>query len=302
MNKINSLLIVFSFLGLWVTSMIPDDYEIILGFILIFSFGMLHGSNDMLLIDVISNKKNTYSFFKVISIYIITVLAAAVLFIFIPALALILFIVFSAYHFGEQHWESKSLHVSKLHSQLFYFIYGLFVLFLLFTLNSLEVIEVIKSISNLTISNNVLLFSFFMIALVLLGMSIFLITKSVTFKSILLKELFYLIVFAVVFKVSTLIWGFAIYFIIWHSFPSLYGQIHFIYGRFNKKTVVAYLKKAFPYWLVSIVALFSIILIFGDTAIPYGIIFAFIAAVTFPHALVIKRMFEEHKTSSSKEI
>ncbi|MFD2550751.1 Brp/Blh family beta-carotene 15,15'-dioxygenase [Bizionia sediminis] len=299
MNKIYNLLIVFSFIGLWLTSIIPDTYEVILGFILIFSFGMLHGSNDMLLIDVISNKKRTQSFLKVIAIYIATVLAAATLFIFIPALALVLFILFSAYHFGEQHWESKSLNVLKWHKQLFYFIYGLFVLFLLFVLNSLEVIQIIKSISNIVIGTNAILIAFCIIAAALLGISLYLTAHSVTFKLVVLKEFFYLVVFAIVFKVSTLIWGFALYFIIWHSFPSLYEQIHFIYGRFTKKTIIAYIKKALPYWLVSIVALFSLIYIFGDTTIPYGIIFAFIAAVTFPHALVIKKMFEKHKTPNS---
>ena len=109
MEKINNTSIVLSFLALWLTSFISGELEIIIGFILIFSFGILHGSNDLLLIESLKSKNTNYSFYKTLGAYLAVVLAAVSVFYFIPMLALILFIIFSAYHFGEQHWEHQNL-------------------------------------------------------------------------------------------------------------------------------------------------------------------------------------------------
>ena len=50
MNNIFNFSIVSSFLGLWISTHVPESFELILGFILIFTFGMIHGSNDLLIV------------------------------------------------------------------------------------------------------------------------------------------------------------------------------------------------------------------------------------------------------------
>ena len=54
MKKIRDISIIASFAALWITSLFSGDFETLAGFILIFSFGILHGSNDILLVDAIS--------------------------------------------------------------------------------------------------------------------------------------------------------------------------------------------------------------------------------------------------------
>jgi hypothetical protein len=44
--------------------------------------------------------------------------------------------------------------------------------------------------------------------------------------------MFYLLLFTILFKSSSLIWGFAIYFVIWHI-PSIIDQIKFLNGSFS---------------------------------------------------------------------
>ncbi|WP_044398219.1 Brp/Blh family beta-carotene 15,15'-dioxygenase [Lacinutrix sp. Hel_I_90] len=297
MSKLYSILIYLSFLGLWITSIVPAEFEILLGFMLIFSFGILHGANDILLINVISNHKKKDSFLKVLIVYLLTVFSAVALFYFIPLVALILFILFSAYHFGEQHWESKVLGVSKTISHTYYFVYGLFLFMLLFIFNTTEVIEVIKAITRYTVNDNTIIYSFAATAYILLFIAVRLFYKSSAFKAIALRESFNLLVFTLIFKVSTLIWGFAIYFILWHSIPSLFEQISFIYGRFSKVNVVSYVKRAFPYWLISLIGMAIVIFVFQEEKLLYAIIFSFIAAVTFPHAIVITKMFKQKKNA-----
>ena len=299
MSKIYNISIVLSFGGLWVTSMFSSQSETLLGFILIFSFGMLHGSNDILLIDSLSEDKVGYPFLRVLSTYLLTVILAVVIFYILPVMAIGLFILFSAFHFGEQHWEYRKLTTDKLIINLFYLSYGMLVLQLLFILNPKDVIDVVTSITSYTINYQFILFTFIITTILFLIVSIYVCIKSLTFRQVLLQEFFYLLVFAVVFKVSSLIWGFTIYFIFWHSIPSLYEQVKFLYKAFNKATILKYCKNAVPYWVASIIGILIVYLFFKDQTIFYAIFFSFIAAVTFPHALVINKMFKNKKKQSN---
>jgi hypothetical protein len=51
-------------------------------------------------------------------------------------------------------------------------------------------------------------------------------------------------------KSSSLIWGFAIYFVIWHSIPSIIDQIKFLNGSFSFPHFITYCKNAGFYWLL----------------------------------------------------
>ena len=294
MKIIYSFSIVSSFMGLWITSLLPEAFELFLGFILIFTFGMVHGSNDIMIVDKLSKKTNS-TFFKILSTYLIVVTAAILIFYFIPVLALVLFILFSAYHFGEQHWEEVLSNLSLPLQKIFFFCYGLLILYLVFLFNVEAVIEIIYEITSLML-NDIYASEVTQILLVVL----FLITgyavykKQIAIKSV-LRELFSLLVFAIIFNSSSLIWGFTIYFIFWHSIPSLLDQIKFIYGDLKKKSILKYIKAALPYWLVSLVGIAILFLIFKDEKHFHSLFFAFIAAVTFPHAIVMLTMFSKKR-------
>lgn len=296
MSKIYNFSIALSFFGLWITSMFSGDIEIILGFLLIFSFGILHGSNDILLIDSLSNQKAKHPFIKVLISYLVIVASAVIVFYFLPLLALFLFIIFSAFHFGEQHWDYRTLPLSKRIKHGFYFIYGLLVLQLLFILNPDEVITIVDSIATYSISKSELLISFMINVGGFILLAAYIMFKAKQYRIVLISELFYLLVFAVIFKVSTLIWGFTIYFILWHSIPSLFEQITFIYGNFNRTNTINYLKKALPYWIISLIGIGVVYFMFKDEKLFYAIFFSFLAAITFPHALVMTTMFANKKT------
>lgn len=300
MTKIYNFSIVLSFAGLWIASLFSNQVEVILGFILIFSFGILHGSNDILLINSISNSSLNYPFLKVLGLYLLTVSLAIVLFYFFPMLALLLFIIFSAFHFGEQHWSNRQFSVPKIIENGFYFVYGLLILQILFILNIEAVIEVVKSISEYTIKEVYIIYSFICNVILFILFVLFLLINSKTFKATIILELFYLLIFSIIFKISSLIWGFTIYFILWHSIPSLYEQVTFIYSDFNIKNMFKYFKKAAPYWLISLLGITIVYLIFKDETMFYAIFFSFIAAVTFPHALVINKMFKNKKMPSNE--
>jgi Brp/Blh family beta-carotene 15,15'-monooxygenase len=296
MNKIKNISILLSFAGLWLTSFIPSEFEILVGFLLIFSFGILHGSNDILLIESIKDKNSKYTFTKILSIYLLVVLASVLVFYVIPMLALILFIMFSAFHFGEQHWEHLDLNIHKYLALAFYFLYGNFILFLIFEFNKVEVVDVIYAITNYSLNETSITEVLIGNAIALACFMMLLVLKSRAFKNQVVKELFYLMIFGIIFKVSTLIWGFTIYFVFWHSIPSLYEQVTFIYGDYNRNSILSYCKNALPYWMISLIGIAIVYFIFKDETIFYALFFSFIAAVTFPHSVVINNMFKHKKT------
>ena len=99
-------------------------------------------------------------------------------------------------------------------------------------------------------------------------------------------------VFTIIFKVSTLIWGFTIYFIIWHSIPSIINQTKFLYGTFNYINFIKYIKAALFYWAISLVGLLFFYLLFQNIKLFNTLFFSFLAAITFPHVLVILEMLK----------
>lgn len=290
MSKITKLSLVLSCLALWLTSFMTSETQIIIGFILIFSLGIVHGANDLLLIKKI-NGKNSMTYGKILIRYVTIVLAAVLLFTFIPWLAMLLFIIVSSYHFGEQHWEKKIISNNVLMTKLFHIAYGLFILLLLFQFHEKEVIATIYGITGIefTFSNITLLLK--IIGFILVAMFFYNYKTSETFQKNIAVELFYLLVFAIIFKVGSLIWAFTIYFIFWHSIPSLIEQIKFLYGEVSTTNAKAYLKAAFIYWFISIIGIIVLYFLLKDYKIFDSIFFSFLAAITFPHVLVIEKMF-----------
>ena len=292
MYKVQKITVITSFLGLWLTSYLSDKNQLILGFILIFTFGILHGANDLVLISQLKNR-NKQSFFKILISYIAIVLISALLFTKIPIVALTLFILVSAYHFGEQHWQDIEKNGNKIITKIFQFNYGLIILLLLFIFNKKEVIEIVFKITTVSIAEKTISIAFFIVLLFFLINTYILYKKSETFKNIIIEQLFYLVLLCLIFKVSSLIWGFTIYFIFWHSIPSLNDQIRFLYGKYSFTNFKKYFKSAFLYWIISLVGISILYFISKDLIIFDALFFSFLASITFPHAIVILKMYKK---------
>jgi len=291
MPKYSNFAIVASFLGLWINSFFSNEFQLIVGFILILSFGILHGANDLALIKNVNPNNKVQNFYKVLLYYVIIVLIGATLFYIIPWLALTLFIIISGYHFGEQQWNEQLKIEAKWIKFVYEMSYGLIILFLIFTFHATEVQKIILAITTIDVPN----FAFLLILKILLSLftllSIFFYFKIERFKNYFFTELFYLFVFSIIFKVSTLIWGFALYFIFWHSIPSMMDQIKFLFGNVSFNNFKLYFRSAFVYWIVSLLGIALLYFIFKDQKIFNALFFSFLASITFPHVVVIVKMF-----------
>jgi Brp/Blh family beta-carotene 15,15'-monooxygenase len=271
----------------------PEKTLISLGYILILTFGIIHGANDIVLL-----KKNNNPIIKsnkilnILSIYVLSICFFCTIFYLIPFLGLLIFIIFSCYHFGEQHLKIKTINEKKIISFGIRFTYGLIILVLLLHFHYLEVISIIKEMTGFRLNDTVFIYVLLISILVIMYLyykhkNIFKIDFDVYF------ELFLLAVFTLIFKLTPLIWGFSLYFIIWHSIPSIKSQCEFLYGDFNLKFMIKYLKSGFLIWIISIVGLTIFYLMFQKTIIVETLLFSFIAAITFPHVFTIYQLFNK---------
>ncbi|MEM7380338.1 MAG: Brp/Blh family beta-carotene 15,15'-dioxygenase [Bacteroidota bacterium] len=285
--KLKNWMLVGTFFALWISVYFNTATEEVLAYILILSFGILHGSNDIKLIRATSGNKKVPGMLRVLLYYLTFIGVVIGLLKFFPLLLIGIFLIFSAYHFGEQHWNG-SLSGSKVSRTVLYVNYGLLVLTVLFQAHGSEVENILLKLTNFVVPaaiwNNLLLFFLF----------IFVIHYLLLFKqkiSSRARELIILLVLFVVFNTASLLWSFAIYFIIWHSVPSLSDQIQYLYGELSWKNFLKYFKTSFWYWVVAVTALVLLFLFFSkvfEEAVP--LLFAFIIAITFPHVMVIEKL------------
>lgn len=295
MKDFTKFLIISSILALWLNSFITDEVLNYIGFLLIFSFGILHGSNDLLLI--MKSENNKKPFIKVFGYYIGVVTLGIVLFSFKPAIALLLFIIISGYHFGEQHWEFLNSGKLKFPDILLRFSYGLSILSLLFIFHVQEVQNIIYDLTEIKINKNVFNLIFWISFIILCLLCLFQLRTNANFKKYLLHEIVLFLIFSILFKSSSLIWGFSIYFILWHSIPSVRDQMQFLYGSINFDNFKRYVKSAFLYWLVSVTGILITLIFFRENQYFEALFFSLLAAITFPHVWVILQMFKIKKAN-----
>ena len=290
-EKLYNFSILSSFFAMWLSAQISPSIETNIAYIMILTIGILHGSNDIMLVSHSLRSNLNISSFVIFSIYVTIVAFVAVLFYFFPFVALSLFVIFSSYHFGEQHFTAKKSTENYL-LYLYYTSYGMLIFSMIFFTNPEEVTVIVNEITNVLVTNDFINYLFY----ISLGLTIFL-SLLMHFKSLIsfkfFEECMLILVLYVIFNIASLIAGFAIYFIIWHSIPSLKDQIIELHNDFNKKNALLYLKNSALYWLISIVSLFVLYYIVNDDKLFISLFFSFLAAITFPHVIVMFNLFRK---------
>jgi Brp/Blh family beta-carotene 15,15'-monooxygenase len=292
MNKmaqsVSNVKLIITFFMLWATSFLSPKLEDYLAYFMILTVGLLHGSNDIKLLSK-NYKSKRNKMFMILLLYIALILLTAVFFIQLPSLMLALFILFSAYHFGEQHFNKKIGTKSPLR-EFFFLAYGLTLFFMLFAFNSADTILIMDQIGFSGVTEVHFFLGLYLSLSATLFMGAILRLEKALDTNIVL-ELFLLLLFYLIFKLATLMWAFAIYFVIWHAYPSILDQMTYLKGRVNESGFIQYVKSSLLYWSVSV---FGILLLFiltsRNTEIFNALFFTLIAAISFPHIFVMRKM------------
>ena len=294
MNKIIKSRIAIILTSLIVSYFISDVYENILGFLLILSIGVIHGANDLLIINRYSAKESNKNQILFFFFYLMIVIIGFALFYFIPSLALLAFIAVSVYHFGEQHWEvnlSNTNLSSKIKLSLI-ISHGLAFFIIIFMNNLLAVNEVLASFYISSLNYSYLALSLFSVSILYL----FLLVYNKVLRNHFINEIIFFVLLYILTLSSTLIYGFAIYFIFFHSLLSIKDQVKFIYNDDKTSSIKKYIRNSMPYFILALT--FLLIFYFYVDLQKVNllqIIFTFLAAITFPHVIVIEKMYSHKK-------
>lgn len=282
-NNLFTFIITSSIFSIILSMFLPEIY--LLGFflILVLFFGIIHGANDIYLI--LHDSKKNKSISSTTIFYVFSVLVITLCFFSFPLISLIFFVLFSCYHFGEQQWTMLD---DKNDSNFFFFCFGLLIFSTLFFFNKSEVIEIVLTISDFSLNHQ--FFDFLLIIAILFT----LILSILNFKKIrnqIRNQIILCSLLLIVFNQLSLFNSFALYFVFFHSIPSISEQTKFLYGSSNILSFKKYFLAAIPYWIFAILGLFLFYLFFSNNfTFSLDIFFSFLAAITFPHVIVIYKM------------
>lgn len=287
-QKVANIKLLSTFFLLWATSFLNPKFEDYMAYFMILTVGLLHGSNDIELLFKNLELKRSKSYLILI-LYILMVLITAFFFINIPSVMLIVFILFSAYHFGEQHFTRK-INIHSPLREFFFLTYGLTLFFMLFATNSDDSIRIMEQIGFSGMTE----LHYFVGLYISLGATLIvgsILRLEKVLDTNILHEIFLMFLFYLIFRLATLMWAFAIYFVIWHAYPSILDQMTYLKGRVNEKGFLQYLKSSVLYWMISVSGILILFLLTSrNTEMFNALFFTLIAAISFPHIFVMRKM------------
>lgn len=283
MRKSISIKILITLICILLGVYVSTSSLLIIAAINVLTIGIIHGANDLFILSKTIKTTNKTPFSRLFVSYVLFILLMVLALRHVPQWALLLFVLISAFHFGEQQWHRSSYNTSfKLY--VFYTAFGSLLFSLLFYTHQIQTSDVLYELTGFQIPETVFK--------ILLYVVVFLTTVTLVFnfkqlKSQLFPQLLILISLIALFYFTSLLWSFSVYFVLWHSIPSLREQATVLYPN-HAQPMLEYIRLAMPYWLLAMLGLGLGLFWFYntlDSLLP--IFFGFLAAITIPHVVVI---------------
>ena len=270
--------------------LLPDTFLTFLAGINVLTIGIIHGANDLHIVSKIRRTTTKQHFGYLFVIYVLFVLVMVIALYRFPLWSLLLFVVISSFHFGEQQWYQKSI-VKSARIHFFYAAFGFMLFALLFFTHNSETLNIIFEITQEQLPNY-LFERYLLFASGLFTVFLFLNYKQI--KPQLFIQAIGFLTLILLFLQTSLLWSFSVYFVLWHSLPSLKEQAAVLHSH-NLSPIRSYVKSAFPYWLLSLIGLTAAVLFVDNEIISLtSLFFAFLAAITIPHVIAIFLMHKKY--------
>lgn len=271
-----------------------------LALILIACIGIPHGAVDQLLFLHMSRqagKERGVGFFY--TAYIGLILVYVGVWLAVPWVGFILFLVLSMYHFGQADWI-RAIAGSKA-AWVYYICWGSFVLLmpvLWHYESSKPIIETIVRMELPVLS--AALYKGISLGLVainagMIGWSALAGRASGTLVKQALAQLLFLLA---LYLTTPLLLGFALYFAGWHALTSMQDQISFLKKLHQSYSWKQYVRDAATFSVFAIMGLGGVIWLFqngGQVEQALGHLFMGIAAITLPHVILMDQLYRKNE-------
>lgn len=259
-------------------------------------FGVPHGALD-LYIEGKNIASNDVKGNSVLWKYLMNILAYSLLWYFFPLLSLIVFIIITAYHFGEIDWMGKSDHFIQ---KLLYFFLGMAWILYFLSVNVKSALKIFLYVGNASVSEAawVNLASFVspiaLISILLMYLILFLKRNYFYYKSThYYFSLIQLSILLFICNYSSLWIGFGFYFGLWHSILS-FDKIRLNFNLSNSMQSWGLLiKQAMPFSIMAWMGMLFIMFMFyssKNTTSLVTLLFITLSVLTLPHLQVFTKL------------
>jgi Brp/Blh family beta-carotene 15,15'-monooxygenase len=253
--------------------------------IILLTVGIPHGAIDHLTSDPLINKSGLIRF---VLLYLLLIFLYLVCWFFFPLTALVLFIVMSAYHFGQTHF--LGVKAPRILDIILYLSRGSFFLALILFGNLKETAVILDDIVKiqLTESQSIGIISILFLSTVAIQvyLGIKIRKKDILELSLLGGLLYY----------SPLLVGFITYFGFWHALPSMIEEYAYLKRIPDYSTFRKFFIQLLPFTLISLVGIALILLIgqhYLETSQLILIFFIMISLISFPHIIYMDRFLRK---------
>lgn len=268
------------------------ESAICLSFIIV--LGIPHGAID----NHLFLSKTDTSKFRFYAQYLSLIAANTVLWLVLPQFSFVLFMIISAFHFGQSQFNHYFEQDGFLERAL-YLTWGFGILsgLILYNIESLSTIEGLqKAMGFLFVRESYIYLKIFhcsslaLFTLILLKLGF---EHSIKREKALLEILIFGIILFALYIFPPLI-GFSLYFVILHSMKVMEEEYIYLRGYGYIDSIKSFLVLLLPYTLVSLFGIVILIgLIYFDLLnLPYGYLFLIlISSITLPHVFVMDRFY-----------
>lgn len=259
----------------------------IVSLLALMTIGLWHGCFDLQI--YLGDDRQFYKRSGRVYIYL-TVFAACAFFAYIfPKVALLLFLMLSAYHFGQQ--QLSSFISDKTGDKIMALSCGIFILAGLFYCNGEQLDQITSALYGQTIDPALPFITLLFSGATFLILTIYdLLTKGSGNLNYWLVQYLALTLLFMFFKCADILIGFTFYFILWHSLPSVKDQITHNYGRVDRLTLKRFLVESFPIWILTIMGIAVLYFFIPNINQLIPLLLALAIGVTVPHSFIINQM------------
>ncbi|MDF1695874.1 MAG: Brp/Blh family beta-carotene 15,15'-dioxygenase [Saprospiraceae bacterium] len=297
MNKIGFLFIAALYITISIFSFaktISIEVQLAVCSILIAFIGIPHGAIDHILF-IKTTKVKPMAFY---ASYVALMLSYLVLWFLLPMFSFAVFLILSAYHFGESQFAEIKIKHKAIKSILF-MTWGLNILSALILYNQVEFQSVFSANSDLAqllpiASTSILQTILVITSTILLTMgAAYLFGKNRKFE-LLFREIYTLFLIHITFYLIPLLPAFTLYFVILHSAKVLVDEYTFLHQLVKGYSIYDFIKALTPFTVLSLIgaATIGLLIHYGLFDFSYILIaIVLISILTLPHSIVMNRFY-----------
>lgn len=287
-RKVKLISLAAACLSLVILYWIGEKGEALFFILHVFTLGIAHGALDRWLFNIV-NPSNPIKKLTFYSSYLLIVGLVILVWWFSQSTALILFLIYSAWHFGEVEWNHLFKKVNQIQNG-YAFIWGLFLFSSMFYLNSSETVQVVNIFSDLAISSvdfSLQTTSIIIIAWLSYSLIPF-ILKWTDVKNVII-QMANVLALSLIFYFFNLAISFAVFFFYFHSLPSLSFELKSIdKSDFRPTNYKSILMEMVILSLIPLLGGIGFILLdeksLIESVLPVLIILG--SAISFPHTFI----------------